>query len=280
MLGGIPSRFGERFSPAHNFPVEEVLDARYAIDLNWYSYARNNPLAMIDPSGLSPECDGNSAADVGGGSDEFCGPDISNGLQRELKLVAGWADGIRAWVKDIVRKQSRNIAEELLRRKKLDYEILAHVGARLLYFDPKGGKGTTFVSKSCPSEKCKDTVTLAGRCIHVSEVGNMVFGVAAYRFQMNPVEVTGGEIVGGRGLISAADAGGVIAGYYYAAKHGDLTIDEWLKKKHKFALDWMASATRKECAPCPESVKSKGNHIQLPGPTNDYSVNIPPKVTD
>jgi hypothetical protein len=73
-----------------------------------------------------------------------------------------------------------------------------------------------FSAGACPAEPCLETVTLCGKCINVSELGNIMFGaVGKVWLNREPLIVAGGNAVSTSstgGIDSVKDMAGVLAG--------------------------------------------------------------------
>jgi len=242
---------------------------------------------------------------TGMGYECVCGPDVTDWLSNELSIIYNWIERVNWFIdNNWADSQSAWNEPDFVRAKALRYSFLALLGAQLKYH-PK----TTFVTSGCPGERCKNTVTLDGKCIHKSEIGNFVYGAAARYFRMTALQAWGGGVAGNRGRRTSADADAISAGYNYGNVGGSLggylTADILNgmasdAPHHQHAngheMMWMPTGDGYElretvawgppeetCKPCSESVNPQQNHISLPAVDNGtagrpLSVGIPAVV--
>ena len=219
----------------------------YADGMNLYEYVRGNPIRLRDSHGLAAVT--NTC---------YCGPDVTDWLVQELIIWSNWIDRllpiIHKWVDaDTAWYGSANQVRDIYR-----HAFMLAIGPKLTYFPT-----TTFSSKSCPTPpNCKNTVALAGTCIHTSEVGNFVYGFVAEHFLIDWPVTWYGSVKGNRGKRTDADAAAVGLGWDYGKAGGFLRK---FLKKHRKRFGTMGSDTSAECKPCPESLYfTMSNHVKLP----------------
>ena len=193
---------------------------------------------------------------------EKCGPDITIWLINELIVYHDWIEDLKPqiwkWSK------AENVwGTQWIKDKSYRYAFLALVGRELKYH-PK----TTFSSDSCPTEKCKNTVTYRGICMHRSEVGNIAYGFIANRLNMTWLQTLGGGIVGNRGKRTDADAASVRFGWLLG-RDPNLLIEGG-----EDLLERISSGAPAECEVCDERVDADANHVTL-APVNDGLKNVP-----
>jgi hypothetical protein len=134
-----------------------------------------------------------------------CGPEVSAWFRFELGL---WA----AYVRKLIRHRAANPTPGQL-DKAWDYATMLVVGPQMTY-EPT----TSFASATqgvCPGEPCARSVTLCGRCVDRSEVGNFLYSWFARDLRMTWLQTYGGSIAGNRGTRSEADVQSVRLGYDY-----------------------------------------------------------------
>ena len=95
-------------------------------------------------------------------------------------------------------------------------------------------KWLIFKTENCPAgDKCKDTVTLAGHCIHKSDLGNIMFGAIGKQWLANErLLIWGGVRAAKRsktgGIDSVEDMASSIAGLLVGDQLRELKADEAL----------------------------------------------------
>ena len=141
--GGNPNGAGRYYDPELGRFISRDPIGLAGGDANLYRYAGNNPVNGVDPLGLY--CTNEKG--------DRCGPEVTDWFERQL---------------GIIKEKSREYWSKPLPSKKYIpfWKSLKFVDAGLK-------------TKDCPTAKCPDTVTLCGKCIHVSELGDLAFGYAA-----------------------------------------------------------------------------------------------------
>ncbi len=124
------------------------------------------------------------------GLEACCGPDISQWFKWQLDRIRGWAR---------------------TKRSPRDPELIQAV--KTMKFEEAGIRGMDNCGPI--GEECKDTVTLCGTCINVTELGNIAYGYA-YQHHGMKMMLFGGLFaeVQGRGFDKLADVTAAIAGGY------------------------------------------------------------------
>jgi hypothetical protein len=135
---------------------------QYRDGMNLYQYARGNPLARRDPSGLASE---NERACS-------CGPDVTAWFRHELSNQAEYVSNMFGSEAQRETGTSDTLSSfAIFAQKKMEMS-----------------KGMEYRSKSCWASGTKDTsdgtgnchasVTLCGKCTRLKNLGNIVFGYA------------------------------------------------------------------------------------------------------
>ena len=190
-----------------------------------------------------------------------CGPDVSEWLTTEMLIIGSWINDVYNMIEVWAHEDSPWYEPDYIRAKAYRYAFLALLAKNMTYFP-----STDFSKGFNVSDKCQNTVTLHGRCIHSSEIGNFLYGFASGMFGMTWLQTWGGSIVGNRGKRTDADAAGVEYGW-------DSVNDGWWYDK-EFTYDTelaerMASDAPIDCAP--SKCKANTGHISLPAVTKELN---------
>ena len=212
--------------------------------------------------------------------DNRCGPDITDWIKKEIKIWTDWAKTMSNNADRWGSEDASFYEPDIVYQKSYKYAIL-YAAAKQMTYAPD----TDFASKNCPlGEKCKNTVTLCGKCIHKSEVGNFLYGAVARTLGMTWLQTWAGAKFGNRGKQTEADKGSVELGWDYMDNDDENDICEMFKKDD-YADNWtkMQSDADSSCKICPEKVDSEKNHVELPDADkikkdDDIDVNVPKKV--
>jgi RHS repeat-associated protein len=205
-----------------------------------FNYAVSSPGNYRDPTGLIADCS--------------CGPDVSDWLAEELRIVGRWAQDALTEIDD-AWPIGLDVSYWYSGRFSARVAIIKQMAPQLTYFPD-----TEFRAGDCPSaEACNNTVTVCGMCMHSSEVGNMVYGYMARTLDFSWTITKAGAWYGNRGIQTAEDKASVKAGFGifsaglcgYFAKHPGVCRD-------------IVKGSSPLCKPCATSVDPGKNHIVLP----------------
>jgi RHS repeat-associated protein len=152
------------------------------MSLNRYSYVAGNPTNFVDPSGMIMESPGRFAncTDGSSSSEPCCGPDVGVWFAEELAIHRAWVEPHfdKLW-EDAMREPHDFIGYLTYNATDAYFRALGfmthdlHEYARAIPY-----KWMTFSASNCPSDHpdCVQSVTLCNKCIHRSELGNIMFG--------------------------------------------------------------------------------------------------------
>jgi len=155
--------------------------------VNLYNVVSNNILNTFDVFGLQ-----NTNSTDGANEVCYCGPDMSEWLTEELNLHASAFRG---------NMQKAGHTWRIM--------IVKAFGANVPY------KWMNFNTPNCPiSDKCKDTVMICGKCIHKSEMGNILFAAMARMIITEYGVNMGVSKIGDNGPDKPEDMAGIFGGYH------------------------------------------------------------------
>ena len=247
-----------------------ISPAVQAAIIQQYAYANNSPMNFMDPSGLC--CEPHS----------YCGPDVDGVLVAEIEYA------IRFFSQH-VRKYTSSLLRFAWYRATVRWQHMLKIGPQLDWTKPtsslfrEGG-----VLMSCPTDKCKETNRICGRCVHDHFIGNLMFGlwIKLHGFPQTTgfLAGEGAQRVGEtaeRGADKSWDRAGYVLGFrvYNAIVKGDENLTEGtlcaILKGDGGGDAWydMANETGRDmsqCLPCPAGldggVKNWTKEAQNPYP--------------
>ena len=253
-----PFTSGQLYDFGHRFYSPKL--ARWIIrdpiqetdSLNLYLGMRNRSLQLIDPTGLS-----------------CCGPNIDSWLMEEISIWTSWILQVNSMIETWAAEDAAWLEPNFVREKAYAYAFMLLIGKKLTYYPD-----TQFKSDDCPSKDCSNTVTLYGKCIHSSEIGNFLYSIIARYFRMTWIQTWGGSIAGNRGKRSEQDIASVYLGYHWV--DSGISLSEYLKKESE-RFESMQKGASSLCSPC--SRNAINGHVKLPPVTSDlkhkFSFDVP-----
>jgi hypothetical protein len=131
------------------------------------------PVAAPPPGGgkkpQAPQQQPSTGDQVEKPGEKKCGADVTRWLEAEIETYCDWMLWVKTMIEDVWGGQRvLPIAATL----QLKYDFLEIIGSQLLH------GSINFHTERCPkpTAECARTVTLAGRCVHQSELGNVMAG--------------------------------------------------------------------------------------------------------
>lgn len=154
---------------------------------NRYGYVDGNPANFIDLIGLYGETP--PTCQTGSISQNCCGLDVTDWFLEEIRNHSQWADTINneansigyipATITAILPQFS--LLSPVVQWGSKDVIGLAALISYARAIPHKWMNFAADTSRGCPSSSCQNTITLCGSCMDKSEMGNIIFGMAAKR---------------------------------------------------------------------------------------------------
>jgi RHS repeat-associated protein len=218
----------------------------YVDGMNLFQYAKSNPTRYLDPSGLNGE-ESSGEEKKKEEKCELCGPDVSDYYASELRRLEKWTNSFMDTYSYTWR----------FRRWGAFWDI----AAGLDWWDANN-ESVTY--KECPTEKCKGSVWLCGKCVGSHLLGNVAYGFVGRLLEFKWVTLRLGAHahqlaehgnLDPAGSRDAYDIGEVIAERTIVLTTGKV-CRMMERKAERFKRAWQAEA-RPGCEKCPHALPQK-----------------------